>query len=180
MANELENVKAKLNDANSQIDKLENEKASLKNKIKEGKTVLGKVEKKLEVRSEVLKEVNNLDKVQPEKKITGGIQEKSYEEMRKTAKGAVATRDKYKDVAKERGEVIAKQNAEIAKLKSNTKRISEDNISLKYENQALKKELSKMDKFLEKFGLLEKFKAFTKLLEKAVEVVKAGEKEKER
>jgi len=166
---------------------LKNENQELKNEMKDKKTDLKKiekdvaqVEKKLEVRSEVLKEVNNLDKVQPEKKITGGIQEKSYEEMRKTAKGAVATRDKYKDVAKERGEVIEKQKAEIAKLKSNANRMSENNVELRNENQSLKKELGKMNKFLEKFNLTEKFKAFTKLLEKALDVVKAGEKERER
>jgi regulator of replication initiation timing len=109
----------------------------------------------------------------------GGIHEESYKKIEKVAKGAVATRDKYKAVAKEQAETIHKKDVEIAKLKSNGKRMSENNVDLRNENQALKKELSKMDKFLEKFKLMEKFKAFTKLLEKAVDVVRSGEKERE-
>ena len=155
--------------------------AELKKEIKNGKVELekvkkdvSKVEKKLEVRSDVLKDVNNLDKVQPKKHMMGGIHEESYKKIEKVAKGAVATRDKYKEVAKDQAQTIQKKDKEIATLKSNANRMSENNVNLRNENQALKKELSKMDKFLEKF------KAFTKLLEKAIEVVRAGEKERER
>ena len=178
MITEVENMKAELNQANNQISKLTNEKASLEKEVKEGNVALGKVEKKLEVRSEVLKEVNNIDKVQPKKHALGGIKEDSYKRMEKVAKGAVATRDKYKDFAVDRGEVIAKQKAEIAKLKSNANRMSADNVSLRNENQVLKKELSKVDKFLEKYNLTKAYKAFVKVLEKAIDVMRSGERER--
>ena len=133
------------------------------NEIKKAEVELKNSKLELDKNKKVLKEIKSIGQIKPETTVSGAIKPESYKEMRNIAKGSLAIRDDYKKGFDARGNELESLKRENNKLKTEKSELRKDVVNLKMKNQDLERKVGRLEQFLQKLNLLDKFKEFSKL-----------------